>query len=108
MIDLVADKKTEIAALCRRFNIQRLDLFGSAATGDFNPATSDLDFVVDLGEYDDTVHRRYLDLIAELEDLLGYSVHMVTTVSIRNPYFREAVEEQRELVYEKRDRKEAA
>ncbi|MDQ3656321.1 MAG: nucleotidyltransferase domain-containing protein [Chloroflexota bacterium] len=108
MIALVEEKKDDIAALCRRFSIQRLDLFGSAATGDFDPATSDLDFVVDLGDYDDIVHRRYLDLIAGLEDLLGYAVHMTTSMSIKNPYFREAFEEQRELVYEKRNRKEAA
>lgn len=108
MIALIEGKKEEIAALCRRFNIQRLELFGSAAAGTFDPATSDLDFIVDLGEYDDTVHLRYLDLIAEIEDLLGFSVHMITLGSIRNPYFREAVEEQRELVYEKRDRQEAA
>lgn len=108
MIDLVANKREEIAALCRQHNIQRLDLFGSAATGAFDPATSDLDFVVDLGEYDDIVHRRYLNLIADLEDLLGYSVHMTTSTSIKNPYFREAFEEQRELVYEKGNRQAAA
>jgi uncharacterized protein len=108
MIDLVASNQAAIAELCQRYRIQRLDLFGSAATGTFDPATSDLDFVVDLGEYDDTVHRRYLDLIADIEDLLGYSVHMITSSSITNPYFRDALEEQRELVYEKRNRKEAA
>lgn len=108
MIDLVANKRDEIAALCRQYKIQCLDLFGSAATGEFDPATSDLDFVVDLGDYDDIVHRRYLDLIAGLEDLLGYAVHMTTSMSIKNPYFREVFEEQRELVYEKGNRKAAA
>lgn len=58
MIDLVANKRDEIAALCRKYNIKRLDLFGSAATGAFDPATSDLDFVVDLGEYESGVARR--------------------------------------------------
>jgi predicted nucleotidyltransferase len=108
MIDLVASKRDEIAALCRKYRIERLDLFGSAATGTFDPESSDLDFVVDLGEYDDDVHRRYLGLIADLEDLFGYAVHMTTSTSIRNPYFREAFEEQRELVYEKGNRKAAA
>jgi predicted nucleotidyltransferase len=104
MIDLVA----EIAALCRRFNIQRLDLFGSAATGDFNPATSDLDFVVDLGEYEAGVAGRYLDFIAAVEDLFGRAVDMVTDDSIRNPYFREAVDEQSVNLYEAQDRDVAA
>ena len=46
MISLVADRSDEIAALCRRHQVQRLDLFGSAATGDFDPESSDLDFLV--------------------------------------------------------------
>ncbi|MBA2470657.1 MAG: nucleotidyltransferase domain-containing protein [Chloroflexia bacterium] len=108
MIALIAERKDEIVALCRKHNVRQLDVFGSAATGAFDPETSDLDFVVDLGEYDNAVHRRYLDLIADLEDLLGYSVHMTTSPSIRNPYFRQSVEEQRELIYEMRDRKAAA
>lgn len=108
MIELLTGKMEKIADLCRRYHIQRLDVFGSAATGTFDPATSDLDFVVDLGNYDDMVHVRYLDLIAALEDLLGHPVHMVTRPSIRNPYFREAVEKQQELVYEAGDRQAAA
>jgi len=108
MIDLITRNRDEIARLCRHYDIQRLDVFGSAATGDFAPGSSDLDFVVDLGTYDDTVHTRYLDLIADLEHLLAVPVHMVTRQSIRNPYFRESVEEQQELVYAAGDRQAAA
>lgn len=52
MIALVDGKKPEIIALRKRFGIRRLDLFGSAATGAFDPVHSDLDFVVDLGIYE--------------------------------------------------------
>lgn len=108
MIALVADRKDEIAALCRHYNIQRLDLFGSAATGAFDPKTSDLDFVVDLGDYEDGVARRYFAFIDALENLLGRSVDLVTDPQIRNPYFREAVDEQRVNLYEARNRKAVA
>jgi hypothetical protein len=108
MIDLIARNRDEITRLCRHYDIQRLDVFGSAATGGFEPGASDIDFVVDLGTYDDMVHVRYLDLIADLEHLLGVPVHMVTRQSIRNPYFRESVEEQQELVYAAGDRQAAA
>ncbi|MDQ3540186.1 MAG: nucleotidyltransferase domain-containing protein [Chloroflexota bacterium] len=108
MIDLVANKRDEIAALCRHYYIQRLDLFGSAATGAFNPETSDLDFVVDLGEYEDGVARRYCAFIDALENLLGRRVDLVTDPQIRNPYFREAVDEQRVNLYEARNRKAVA
>lgn len=31
----------EIASLCKRFGVRKLDLFGSATTGRFDPAHSD-------------------------------------------------------------------
>jgi predicted nucleotidyltransferase len=42
-------KREALTALCRRFGVARLELFGSAARGtDFAPASSDLDFLVTL------------------------------------------------------------
>ena len=108
MIRLLEQHGSESERLCEQFGVHRLDVFGSAATGAFDPATSDLDLVVHLGEYDDNVHHRYLDLIAALEDLLGLDVHMVTEASISNPYFRASVDEQREKLYAARDRQTAA
>lgn len=108
MIDLVANKKDEIVDLCRRYGIQRLDLFGSAATGAFDPAKSDLDFVVDLGEYDDTVHLRYLDLVAGLQDLLDRDVDVLTADTIRDPYLLSAISRDRVTLYDTRDREAAA
>ena len=40
----------EVAKMCRRFGARRLDVLGSTARGDFDPAPSDLDFLV---EFDD-------------------------------------------------------
>lgn len=48
MIAEVEGRLDEIAALCQRYGVRRLDLFGSAATGVFDPLTSHIDF---LGEY---------------------------------------------------------
>ena len=108
MIPLIAENKDAIVALCRTYGIRKLDLVGSAATGTFDPATSDIDFVVDFGEYDHTVAERYLDLIAALEDLLGFRIGMITEPSIKNPYFRAAIDEQRITVYESRNGQAAA
>jgi predicted nucleotidyltransferase len=108
MIDLIRDNHQQIVELCRRYSIRRLDLFGSAATGAFDPASSDIDFLVDLGEYTPGTAVRYLDLIADLEDLLGFSVQMVTQPSITNPYFRQAVDTQRVTLYEAPDSEAAA
>ena len=105
MIALVEQKKREVAGLCRRFKVERLDLFGSAANGLFSAATSDLDFVVRFadrsptGEYAD----RYLDLAEALEHLFQRRVDLVTEQSVRNPYFRRVMELSRKPIYERPD-----
>ena len=102
MISLVEQSRPALAELCRRFNVRRLYIFGSAATDGFNPDSSDLDFVVDLadrqptGEYAD----RYLGLAESLEALFGRPVDLLTEQSLRNPYLRREVQTTRELVYE--------
>ncbi len=48
MIPEIALRREEVRALCRRFGVRRLDLFGSAARDDFDPARSDLDFLYEL------------------------------------------------------------
>lgn len=108
MIPLIDDNREQIATLCRRFGVLRLELFGSGATGRFKPGSSDLDFVVDLGEYDDTVADRYLDFADALEELLQRPVDLVTERSIRNPYFRAAIDRQRKTIYEAGNRQTAA
>ena len=40
-------EEARIADLCRRFNVRRLDLFGSGLTGRFDPGHSDLDLLVE-------------------------------------------------------------
>jgi uncharacterized protein len=108
MISLIAEKRDEIAELCRQYGIRKLDVFGSAATGTFEPKSSDIDFVVDLGEYDDTVAARYLDLAAALEELFDRRIDLVTEPSIRDSFFRSTISKQRETVYEARDREAVA
>lgn len=108
MIALVADKLKEIEALCRKYRIARLDLFGSAATGTFDPATSDLDFLVDLGDFLPEAPWRVVDLGLDLESLLGRPAHLTTMTSLRNPYFVTSVTRGREKLYDARDREAAA
>lgn len=104
MIPVISDNTDVIAALCRQFKIRKLDLFGSAATGAFDPVTSDVDFVVDLGEYERGVAKRFFRFAEALEALLGREVDLVTEDSIVNPYFRYAVDRTREPIYEAGDR----
>jgi predicted nucleotidyltransferase len=104
MIDVVATHLDEITALCRRFGVQRLDLFGSAATGAFDPATIDLDFVATFANsHVPGYSARYLDFADALEALFGRPVDLLTENMIRSPYFRASVEATRRPVYDARD-----
>ena len=79
----------ELRALCRRFRVRRLDVFGSAARGDFDPARSDIDFLVEFAaEADDLA--RFVNFKEALETLLGRRVDLVDRKAIeaRRNYIR--------------------
>lgn len=100
MNDLIDSHRDEIAALCRTFHVRTLELFGSAASASFDPATSDLDFLVDFQPLSTSEHAHcYFGLLFALEDVLGRNVDLVETSAIRNPYFLQAIAQQRTLLY---------
>src|SRR3989304_4113671 len=94
MVSVLAKRQTELAALCERFGVQRLEVFGSAASGDeFDRQTSDLDFIVefradqDLGPW----LQNYFAFRESLSNLFGYPVDLVMASAVKTPYFiREA------------------
>ena len=79
MHPLIEQHREEIAGLCRRFGVRRLEVFGSAARGeDFDPATSDADFLVSFDEATDRSYwKRVTDLTEALQGLLGRPVDLV-------------------------------
>jgi predicted nucleotidyltransferase len=96
----VQEKAPEIVELCRKRQVERLALFGSAATGTFDPASSDLDFLVEFSRLTPARHAEcYFGLQEDLERLFGCAVDLVEPGPIRNPYFREAVEQSQILLY---------
>jgi predicted nucleotidyltransferase len=100
MIDPLEGKYEAIAALCREYGVLRLDLFGSAAKGTFDPEASDLDFVASFANREVPGYAtRYLRFAEALEELLGRPVDLITEQGIKNPYFREEVDETRRSVY---------
>jgi len=100
MIDEIELSREELRALCRRFHVRRLDLFGSAARGDFDPEHSDIDFLV---EFDRSAPLHpfdsYFGLKEALEELLGRSVDLVEAGAVRNPYLKASIEASREPIF---------
>ena len=100
MIEILDNYRPQIEALCRRHHVCRLELFGSAASGEFDNASSDIDFLVEFeqlkqGEYTD----HYFGLYEDLESLLGRKVELVVIRAVKNPHFLEKLEQSRELLY---------
>ena len=100
MHPLISSHQAHIARICRQHGIRRLEVFGSAARAvDFDPATSDADFLVEF----DPVARRgfdgYYAFKAELEKLLDRDVDLVEPGALRNPYLLSSIDGARELVY---------
>ena len=76
MHPVVGEKKDQLALACKRNNVMRLDVFGSAARGnDFVPDRSDVDFLVEFGTAggDDS----YLTLKEEFERILDCQVDLL-------------------------------
>jgi uncharacterized protein len=102
----LAGKMEELTELCRRFNVRRLEIFGSAATEAFRTESSDLDFSVDFGDQPlGPWGGLFLDFANALEALFGRHIDLIAPQSIRNPYIRQAIDGSRQLVYEARNEK---
>jgi predicted nucleotidyltransferase len=96
----VEHNRHAVERLCVKHRVKRLELFGSAAAGTFNSASSDLDFLVEFqplgpGEHADA----YFGLLADLEDLFRRPVDLVMPRAIRNRYFLEGINRSREVLY---------
>ena len=100
MIALVVQHSPAIADACRRFGVQSLDVFGSAADGTFDPARSDIDFLVTFSPEDQSnLFNRYFELKESLEKLFHRKVDLVSTAGLSNPYFIASVNRSRQPVY---------
>jgi hypothetical protein len=100
MTAILEQNKVTLAKLCKKYHVAALDVFGSAASDDFNELTSDIDFLV---EFDSTVKTRrfdtFFELREELNKLFGRPVDLVEPGGLRNPYFIESVNQTRRRIY---------
>ncbi len=98
LIDRDIDK---IVALCKKYKVAKLWVFGSILTPRFND-DSDVDFLVDFDEkhiesldYADN----FFNFVHEIEPVVGRKVEMVVNKSIKNCFFRAEVDETRKLLW---------
>jgi hypothetical protein len=97
---LVESKRAELARLCERYHVRRLELFGSASAEGFDAARSDLDFLVEFHEVPEGEHANcYFGLLEALETLFERPLDLVEVKAIDNPYFLAAIERTRKVLY---------
>jgi len=96
----ILQKREALKALCQRYGVARLEVFGSAGReGGFDPARSDLDFLVTFHDTAAPDLTAFFALQADLGALFGRRVDLVMPDAVRNPFVRQSMERTREPVY---------
>lgn len=97
----IESRKADIAEICRRYGVRQLDLFGSGArASDFDPASSDADFLVDFHEpLPNDILRCFVGLKNDLADVLGRDVDLSSMYVARNKRLQAYIDSSRETVY---------
>jgi uncharacterized protein len=97
----------QLIELCQKYEVDKLFVFGSAATGKFKVKTSDLDFiaVINPEKLPEERGEAIMNLWDELEKLFGRKVDLITKLPIRNPYLRESVDATKQLIYDRQNEK---
>lgn len=85
-------------ALCKKYGVDKLYVFGSLVTGEFDMEKSDVDFLVRF-HHDEKVGMPFLSLLIELETLLNRRIDLIRERPFENEYFARSVAATKTLVY---------
>ena len=89
----------DIRKLCSDHKVRQLYAFGSVLTAKFNNE-SDVDLVVDFDPIDVSLYAdNYFDFKFSLQNILNRPIDLLEDKAIKNPYFRQTLNQQRQLIY---------
>lgn len=98
---LIELNKQRIVALCKKHKVSKLFAFGSILTDKFNDE-SDVDLLVDFD-------RTQIDLLDYADNFFGFQfaleklfnrkVDITEDSAVKNPYFRQELDETKTLIY---------
>lgn len=88
----------QIIALCERYHVRELSLFGSALRDDFGPE-SDYDFLVSFQPDAQVSLFEVGGLQYDLQCLMGRKVDLVQKDGLRNPYRKQSILETAQVIY---------
>jgi uncharacterized protein len=100
-MNIIEKNLTKLFDLCKRHKVKELYIFGSVLTDKFND-NSDIDLLVQFENFDILEYfDNYMDFKENLENLLERPVDLLENQAIRNPVFRNVVDREKKLVYER-------
>ncbi len=90
MVTLGQEKLQALRALCGKYAVRQLKLFGSAASEGFDPERSDLDFLVEFGPPPKGMRlgTQFFGMLEDLEILFGRRVDLLEEHAIQNSRLR--------------------
>jgi len=89
----------DIQKVCFDHSVKQLYAFGSVLTSEFDNE-SDIDLVVNFDHIDVANYAdNYYDLKFSLQNILNRSIDLLEDKAIKNPYFRQSINQQRQLIY---------
>ncbi|MCR8874755.1 nucleotidyltransferase family protein [Phocaeicola barnesiae] len=96
---LIENNIQKIVALCKKYKVNKLFVFGSILTDRFND-DSDVDLVVSFNKAEVSDYfDNYFDFKYSLEDLFGREVDLLEEQTIKNPYLKKNVDATKALIY---------
>ncbi len=96
---LIEKYRQEILRLCKKYNVKTLYVFGSILTPKFNEQ-SDIDLIVDFNSIDLLDYAdNYFDFKFSLQEVLKRPIDLLEEKAIKNPYFKEQLNNKKQLVY---------
>jgi uncharacterized protein len=99
MNSLISENIDTIKALCRKYEVKSMYLFGSGTKNDFSD-TSDIDILITFNEISiDRYTDNFFNLHYELEALFNRKIDLITERSLSNPYLIKSIEESKQLLY---------
>lgn len=96
----VTERLSDVRVLCEKHHVRGLWVFGSAVDGSFDPARSDLDFLVEFHPLTPVGQKNaYFGLLEDLTVLFGRPVDLAEPGGVRNPVILQAIEDSKVSIY---------
>jgi predicted nucleotidyltransferase len=97
---IIDNHRGQIAAVCRKHGVLRLEVFGSVLRSDYDEASSDVDVVVEFdAQAPGSALRRYFDLKAGLEAVLNRPVDIIVLDAMDDTRLKRIIERTKVPVY---------